>query len=118
MGEPLDGLAPYRRVRKSLGRTFQQTQLYEDLTVTENIVVGRAAATEREPRTIEATLELLDLADVADRPVGELSQGRRQLVSIARALVGNPTVLLLDEPAGGLNGAESRMARTPIAQDP
>ena len=104
----LTGLGPHRRVRAGLGRTFQQTQLYEDLSVTENVVVGAAAASHREASSVEDTLELLGLSSVADRPVGELSQGRRQLVAIARALIGNPDVLLLDEPAGGLDTRESQ----------
>ena len=107
-GSDLSALAPYRRVRAALGRTFQHTELYEDLSVTENIVVGAAAASGREPKTLEETLELLGLGDVAEVPVSELSQGRRQLVSIARALIGNPRVLLLDEPAGGLDSRESQ----------
>ncbi len=60
------------------------------------------------PRRVTETLGLLGLADVAELPVAELSQGRRQLVSIARALIGNPRVLLLDEPAGGLDSRESQ----------
>ncbi len=107
-GQNLSGVPPFRRVRASLGRTFQHTELYEDLSVSENIVVGAAAAQGREPMTVRETLELLDLLEFADRPVGELSQGRRQLVSIARALIGNPDILLLDEPAGGLDSRESQ----------
>ncbi len=79
--------------------------------MTENVVVGEAAGTDLHARDVEETLELLGLTDVADRPVGELSQGRRQLVAIARALVGNPDVLLLDEPAGGLDTRESQWLR-------
>ncbi len=107
-GKNLRRLAPFKRVRSQLGRTFQLSQLYEDLSVRENVVVGIAAAVGREPRDLDETLELLDLSGVADRPVGELSQGRRQLVAVARALVGNPDVLLLDEPAGGLDSSESQ----------
>jgi ABC-type branched-subunit amino acid transport system ATPase component/branched-subunit amino acid ABC-type transport system permease component len=107
-GRDLRGVAPHKRARAGLGRTFQQTQLYDDLSVVENVVVGTAAAHGRGASEMAETLALLDLADLADRPVGELSQGRRQLVSIARALIGRPAVVLLDEPAGGLDTAESQ----------
>jgi ABC-type branched-subunit amino acid transport system ATPase component/ABC-type branched-subunit amino acid transport system permease subunit len=107
-GTEISGRKPHQRVRSALGRTFQHTELYEDLSVTENVVVGAAAARGREPKSIEETLALLGLEDVAEVPVSELSQGRRQLVSIARALIGNPEVLLLDEPAGGLDSRESQ----------
>lgn len=107
-GSNLKGQPPHKRVRNALGRTFQHAELYEDLSVHENVIVGASAAHGRPARTVEETLELLGLADVADLPVAELSQGRRQLVSIARALIGNPQVLLLDEPAGGLDSRESQ----------
>lgn len=107
-GRDLVKLSPHQRARASLGRTFQHTQLYDDLTVTENIEIGAAAAHGRVAKSLQETLELLDLASLAERPVGELSQGRRQLVSIACALIGNPRVLLLDEPAGGLDSKESQ----------
>ena len=107
-GTDLKGRAPHQRVRSALGRTFQHAELYEDLSVTENVVVGAAAAVGRTPRTVTETLALLGLSDVADLPVAELSQGRRQVVSVARALIGNPQVLLLDEPAGGLDSRESQ----------
>lgn len=108
LGNDLSALAPHQRVRAAMGRTFQHTELYEDLSVSENIVVGAAAAQGREPKTLEETLTLLGLDDVAEVPVAELSQGRRQLVSIGRALIGNPRVVLLDEPAGGLDSRESQ----------
>ena len=107
-GTDLKGQAPHQRVRNALGRTFQHAELYEDLSVHENVIVGVSAAHGRQARTVDETLELLGLADVAELPVAELSQGRRQLVSIARALIGNPKVLLLDEPAGGLDSRESQ----------
>ena len=117
-GRDLSALGPHRRVRAGLGRTFQQTQLYEDLSVAENVVVGAAGASDRGASSVDETLELLGLTDVADRPVGELSQGRRQLVAIARALIGNPDVLLLDEPAGGLDSRESQWLGIAAATHP
>jgi ABC-type branched-subunit amino acid transport system ATPase component/ABC-type branched-subunit amino acid transport system permease subunit len=110
-GQRLDGLAPHSRVRRGLGRTFQHAELYEDLSVNENVVVGLAASAggrRQGGQEVAKTLEILGLSDVAERPVGELSQGRRQLVSIARALVPEPRMLLLDEPAGGLDSTESQ----------
>ncbi|MBW0101244.1 branched-chain amino acid ABC transporter permease/ATP-binding protein [Pseudonocardia sp. KRD291] len=107
-GRHLTGLRPHQRIRAGLGRTFQAIELYEDLTVQENVSVGLTARQDRTATdALAETLDLLGLAEVAERPAGELSQGQRQLVSIARALVGRPAVLLLDEPAGGLDTAES-----------
>ncbi len=111
-GDGLQGQRTDARARRGLGRTFQSIELYDDLTVLENIAVGRAAATDREGElpagALTEMLDVLGLAPLAERPAGELSQGTRQLVSIARALAGNPSVLLLDEPAAGLDSTESR----------
>lgn len=104
-GQVLDGMPPHRRIHAGLGRTFQGMELWDDLTVGENIGVGLGSG--GSGLTVETTLEMLGLEAVQDRPVSELSQGQRQLVSIGRALVGNPKVLLLDEPAAGLDSTES-----------
>jgi ABC-type branched-subunit amino acid transport system ATPase component/branched-subunit amino acid ABC-type transport system permease component len=110
-GRSVERLSPHSRVRAGLGRTFQALELYDDLSVAENVSVGLTAAHGRRQRPTEEalsrTFELLGLTALRSRPAGELSQGQRQLVSIARALVGEPRVLLLDEPAGGLDTAES-----------
>lgn len=110
-GRRIDALRPHQRIRSAIGRTFQGIELWDDLTVRENVVVGLAAGSGRDrpsrPAALAAILDTLGLGEVADRPAGELSQGQRQLVSIARALVGGPRLLLLDEPAGGLDSAES-----------
>jgi ABC-type branched-subunit amino acid transport system ATPase component/ABC-type branched-subunit amino acid transport system permease subunit len=111
-GQPVGALKPHRRVRAGLGRTFQSIDLYDDLSVSENVAVGLTGARGRIDGDLDdhlaATLDALGLAALAERPAGELSQGTRQLVSIARALVGRPSVLLLDEPAAGLDSTESR----------
>ncbi|MGH3209530.1 MAG: ABC transporter permease subunit [Trebonia sp.] len=123
-GRKLDGRKPFQRSRDGLGRTFQGIELYDDLSVRENVEVGTTAARSagaararvhsaradrQQPSPgIDAYFEILGLQAVADQPVRELSVGQRQLVSVARALAGRPTVVLLDEPAAGLDATESR----------
>jgi ABC-type branched-subunit amino acid transport system ATPase component/branched-subunit amino acid ABC-type transport system permease component len=113
-GRKLDGLKPYRRSRDGMGRTFQGIELYDDLSVRENVEVGtmaaRSARADGEPPAagIDAYFKILDLQAVADEPVRQLSVGQRQLVSVARALAGRPAIVLLDEPAAGLDVTESR----------
>jgi branched-chain amino acid transport system ATP-binding protein len=116
----LSGLAPYRRARLGLARSFQSTQLFDDLTVVENLQValhpsGRrglprwlAPRRSAEPDNVLATMELFGLGDSAARLPSQLSHGQRRLVDVARALVASPRIVLLDEPAAGLDGAESR----------
>ncbi|MGD9705138.1 MAG: ATP-binding cassette domain-containing protein [Acidimicrobiia bacterium] len=106
-GRTLDGLAPHRRAQLGLGRTFQGLDLYEDLSVAENVAVGQFTSRASGTAELDTLLESLGLTALAERPVSELSQGQRQLVSIARALAGRPNVLLLDEPAAGLDTVES-----------
>ena len=119
LGRKLDGRKPFQRSRDGLGRTFQGIELYDDLSVRENVEVGTTAARsagaggaradkEQPSLGIDAYFEILGLQAVADQPVRELSVGQRQLVSVARALAGRPTVVLLDEPAAGLDATESR----------
>jgi len=104
----LAGLPPHRRAAAGLGRTFQGLDLYEDLTVEENVVVGQyLLGSQASDEHLDAVLATLDLTAERTRNVRELSQGQRQLVSIARALAGQPAVLLLDEPAAGLDSTES-----------
>ncbi|MCW2545717.1 MAG: putative transporter ATP-binding protein [Mycobacterium sp.] len=110
-GQDLSNLKPFQRTRSGLARTFQAIELYDDLSVEENVIVGLTGTTGRHmatgPETLEDVYELLGLTEVRHRPTGELSQGQRQLVSIARSLATRPKVLLLDEPAGGLDTRES-----------
>ncbi|GAC70332.1 branched-chain amino acid ABC transporter permease/ATP-binding protein [Gordonia soli] len=113
-GRTLDGRRAFRRSRAGLGRTFQGIDLYDDLSVRENVAVGTTASLHRgadrpplDAAQMGRLFEVLHLDGVVDRPVRELSQGQRQLVSVARALAGRPKVVLLDEPAAGLDSTES-----------
>jgi branched-chain amino acid transport system ATP-binding protein len=119
-GTDIAGLAPHRRARLGLGRTWQSLELFDDLSVRDNLRVaaeprsawGAVADLFRPARSaggaeVEPVLASLGLADLADRRPDELSQGQRKLVSTARALAGRPRFLCMDEPAAGLDNAES-----------
>jgi len=115
-GVSLDGVAPHRRARRGLGRTFQRLELFGSLTVRANVRVAadwhsknRAEAAE----TTERLLEQFELTDVADTLASGVSTGTGRIVELARCLAARPTVLLLDEPASGQDAAErARFART------
>jgi sulfate-transporting ATPase len=107
-GESVGGLPPHRRVGRGVARTFQSLELYDDLSVEENVSVAVLGIRPAERGdTVTRALELVGISALRDRPAGELSQGERQLVSIARACAADPDVLLLDEPAAGLDSTES-----------
>jgi branched-chain amino acid transport system ATP-binding protein len=127
-GNELLGVAPHGRQRLGLVRTFQSLELFEDLSVRENLLVGaenpkwwsvlrdllrpNAGAGDLRPR-VDGALELLGISDLAERMPTELSNGQRKLVAVGRALVSQPRLLLLDEPAAGLDTTESqRLGRT------
>lgn len=124
-GADVTALAPEAKAARGLVRTFQLVKLFADLTVLENVLVGThlrsrgglLAALVRPPsiRAMEAALEarardLLDLVGLgafADRRAATLGYGRQRLLEVARALAAEPRLLLLDEPAAGLNAEES-----------
>lgn len=106
------------RARLGLVRTFQHPALFDSLTVEENLRAvhgGRRAGT-RSAGRIAAILELLGLSSVADVRTSELPYGLKRLVDIGRALALNPQVLLLDEPAAGLNTSEKQRLRDVLAE--
>jgi sulfate-transporting ATPase len=106
----VDGLQPHARVRAGMARTFQSLELYNDLSVEENLSVAVLGANRHQRQhAVGRALQRVGIEALRDRSAGELSQGERQLVSIARACVAGPQVLLLDEPAAGLNSTESAL---------
>jgi ABC-type branched-subunit amino acid transport system ATPase component len=105
-GQRADGRPPHRVARLGVARTFQQIRLFREMTVLENVEVG-AVARGRDVDGVPAVLEQTGLAGVADRLAGTLAYGLQRRAEIARALAGGPSLLLLDEPAAGMNEAES-----------
>jgi branched-chain amino acid transport system ATP-binding protein len=105
-GESLLKTPVHGIVRRGIARTFQNVELFRTMTVLDNVLVG--AHTRGRNVNAEA-LEVLDyvgLAPIAQRPVAGLPFGTLKRVELARALVSHPKLLLLDEPAGGLNHEE------------
>ena len=123
-GQPLNGLKSSRRAELGLARTFQNLHMFENMTVLENVMVGRQQrfpygllpAALRLPQVTRAEkqmrvdalalLERIGLASRADEPIGNLPFGQQRMAQIARALAGEPRIILLDEPAAGLTRSE------------
>jgi branched-chain amino acid transport system ATP-binding protein len=130
-GVDVAGKAPHRICRMGVGRTFQHSLVFDDMSVVENVAVGRYSRTKagllaaaltlprhrrEEGETFKAAHEALrrvGLDHLAKEPAENLPMGERHLLEIARALASGPQLLLLDEPAAGLNDDETlRLADT------
>ena len=103
-GERIDGLAPFEIVRKGIGYVPEDRRIFPELTVMENLEVAfRKGKGGPQKWDMEAILGMFPLLrKLLDREGGKLSGGEQQLLAIARALIGNPSLLLLDEPCEGL----------------
>ena len=118
-GRDVTRLPPHARARAGLARTWQSIELFDDLSVRENLLVVSHRPSvwstmlevglwpDPDPQEIGSILDLLGLQAIADEQPSELSQGERKLVGIGRALVASPRLVCLDEPAAGLDTRES-----------
>ena len=118
-GRDVTGSPPHVRARRGLTRTWQATELFDDLTVRENLTVAARHPTATETikeifsksvtrvEAVDEALEQLALGPLADAMPAEITQGQRKMVAVARALAARPKLLLLDEPAAGLDVQES-----------
>ena len=123
----ITGLPAHQRARLGLGRTWQSVELFDDLDVVENLQVAAEQQSPtgflldlvhpRRPRdtsAVERALAALDLEQLRTRSPSELSHGQRKLVGVARALTADPQLVCMDEPAAGLDTAESRTLGTQL----
>src|SRR5918994_3347385 len=126
LGRQLSGMPPYQITRSGVARTFQNIRLFKELSVLENVLVaigqkdqyaaarvllpyyGFGDTEQREKEIARELLRRLSLLDKADLLAGTLSYGAQRRLEIARALATSPKLLLLDEPAAGMNSLEKQ----------
>ena len=132
-GEQIAGLPGHKIARKGVVRTFQNVRMFKEMTAVENLLVAqhrhlntnflaglfktpRFRRSEREAMDLAAHwLEQVNLTDVANRPAGTLAYGQQRRLEIARCMMTRPRILMLDEPAAGLNPRETEDLKALIA---
>lgn len=131
-GERINGLPPHKIARKGICRTFQNIRLFKSMTVLENVVVGGflrhktglLSALTYMPWSVDETkqlkkeamelLDVMDLADVSTARAADLPYGKQRRLEIARAMATKPDLILLDEPAAGMNPFEKEDLRVTV----
>jgi branched-chain amino acid transport system ATP-binding protein len=127
LGKRIDRMPPHRITRSGVARTFQNIRIFRDMTLRENVLValgsapsysvmgvllpwgdGYRAAEQRDTEAALGLLAKLGLADKAEQRAGALSYGEQRRLEIARALATKPRLILLDEPAAGMNAVEKQ----------
>jgi branched-chain amino acid transport system ATP-binding protein len=124
-GEDITNVAPHTIAGRGIARTFQNIELFEHATVLDNLLIGRHCRARpnmlaemlftpgvrreelRHREAVEEVIDFLDLANYRDQRISGLPYGVRKVVELARALCAKPRLLLLDEPASGLNTEET-----------
>lgn len=133
-GRDVSKLGTHQRARLGIGRTFQRLEVFSSLSVRDNVLVGLeirrswsrrrgaspqylAAGSDLPPAAeVDLILDRLGLQDVSEAPVGSLPTGKARLVELGRALAARPSVLLLDEPASGLDDTETEQFGTLLCE--
>jgi branched-chain amino acid transport system ATP-binding protein len=126
LGRELNGMAPYQVTRCGVARTFQNIRLFKEMSVLENVLIavrvrhnysparlllssrGSRQSKQREEELARELLRRVGLVDMAEQAAGTLSYGAQRRLEIARALATSPKLLLLDEPAAGMNPVEKQ----------
>ena len=106
-GKSVDSASAYQRARRGIARTFQGLELFDDLTVAENIGITR-----RSDEDVDAALAAVGASGLKLTRIADLGNGERRFIALARALAGRPRVVLVDEVAAGLDAdAQARIAQ-------